>query len=92
MHQNQAKLFHENITKSFKTYATITYYGVPECIKISQKSPKKRVFSGPSPPGPPLGFVPGRGGRKRSVSHPGVRKWWPIYISRSFSARPLNVK
>ena len=32
------------------------------------------------------------GGRKRSVSHPGVTIWWPIYISRGFSARPLNVK
>ena len=30
------------------------------------------------------------GGRKCSVSHPGVTIWWPIYISRSFSARPLR--
>ena len=92
MHQNQAKLFHENITKSYKTYATITYYGVPECIKISQKSPKNAYFLGLRPLDPHWGFVPGRGGRKRSASHPGVRIWWPIYISRSFSARPLNVK
>ena len=36
--------------------------------------------------------INGGGGRKRSVSHPGVTIWWPIYISRGFSARPLNVK
>ena len=34
----------------------------------------------------------GGGGRKRSMSHPGVTIRWPIYISRGFSARPLNVK
>ena len=62
MHQNQAKLFHENITKSYKTYATITYYGVPECIKISQKSPKNVYFLGLRPLDPHWGFVPGRGG------------------------------
>ena len=34
----------------------------------------------------------GGGGQKRLVSRPGVTIWWPIYISRGFSARPLNVK
>ena len=31
-------------------------------------------------------------GGPEALSHPGVTIWWPIYISRGFSARSLNVK
>ena len=49
MHQNQAKLFHENNTKSYITYVTITYFNAPECIKLSQKLPKITYFQGVTP-------------------------------------------
>ena len=78
--------------QNHKTYATITYYGVPECIEISQNRLKTRIFRAFAP-WTPTGVLSLAGGaQKRSVSHPGVTIWWPIYISRGFSARPLNVK
>ena len=49
-----------------------TYFDEPECIKISQKSPKIAYFPGPSPPRSPPGLCPWipPGGLKRPPGPP----------------------
>ena len=73
-------------TRTFLGESFTGYISIPIWITIMTKM---RIF----PYGRRLSQVDlVGGGRKRSVSHPGVTIWWPIYIFRGFSARPLNVK
>ena len=58
MHQNQAKLTHENNAKSYQTYVIITYFDAPEC----------RMFHPLDPTGA-LTWTP-PGGLKRHLGHP----------------------